>query len=76
MVLQTFTDEENTLTNECYLLILRLLEEAGKLIVSGFAEVNKRVDTKSGSWDLVTEYDKNVEKLLINGILSNFPEHK
>lgn len=71
-----FTDEENRLIDDCYTLILNLAKEAGKIVVAGFAEINKNVDTKTGSWDLVTEYDRNVETLLINGILATYPEHK
>lgn len=72
----TFTDEENLLIDNCYTLILNLAKEAGKIVIAGFAELNKHVDTKTGTWDLVTEYDRNVENLLVNGILASYPEHK
>lgn len=72
----TFNDEENHLIDDCLVLILKLIQEAGKIVVAGYAEVNKKIGTKSGTWDLVTEYDRNVEKLLIDGILVNYPQHK
>ena len=34
------------------------------------------VDLKSTATDLVTETDKAVEKLIVDGLKSNFPNHK
>lgn len=74
--MSSFSVEENALIDNCYRLILDLVRDAGKIVVTGFSEVSKRVDVKTASWDLVTEYDKNVEKMLINGILAQYPNHK
>lgn len=64
------------LTDDCYILALDLVQEAGRLVKEGFDELSKTVDTKSGSWDLVTEYDAKVEQLLINGIADKYPDHQ
>lgn len=64
------------LADDCYILALRLVQEAGLLVKEGFDELSKTVDTKSGSWDLVTEYDAKVEQLLINGIVDKYPDHQ
>lgn len=37
---------------------------------------SKTIETKSGEIDLVTETDQEVEKLLINGLSKQFPDHK
>lgn len=36
----------------------------------------KNIDTKLGDWDLVTEYDRQVEHILISGLSTEFPNHK
>lgn len=36
----------------------------------------KTVQTKASEIDFVTETDQEVEKLLINGLLEKFPDHK
>lgn len=36
----------------------------------------KNIEMKSSAVDLVTESDKAVEKLLISGLSSAFPDHK
>ncbi len=67
------SDEQ--LLNDCYILALDLVRRAGELVKEGFEQLTKTVDTKAGSWDLVTEYDAKVEKLLINGIAEKYPDH-
>ena len=34
------------------------------------------IETKSGDWDLVTEFDRKVEQILISGLAKEFPNHK
>jgi len=63
------------LTDDCYILALDLVRKAGALVKEGFEELSKAVHTKSGSYDLVTEYDTKVEQLLINGIADKYPSH-
>jgi fructose-1,6-bisphosphatase/inositol monophosphatase family enzyme len=46
-----------------------------QIIKEGIART-KNVDTKLGSWDLVTQYDRTVEKVLVAEISKKFPSHK
>lgn len=59
-----------------YDLLLKIIKNAGDLAMEGFNVSTKNVDTKQGSWDLVTYYDKAVEDLLIEGIRKQYPNHK
>lgn len=59
-----------------YELLLQLIKNAGDLAMEGFNALEKNIDTKQGSWDLVTQYDKSVEALLIAGIRKQYPTHK
>lgn len=59
-----------------YELLLQLIKSAGELAMEGFNLATKKVDTKQGTWDLVTHYDKAVEDLLIEGIRKEYPTHK
>jgi fructose-1,6-bisphosphatase/inositol monophosphatase family enzyme len=45
-------------------------------IIQEGIEKTKNVDTKLGSWDLVTQYDRRVEKVLMAEISRKFPSHK
>lgn len=36
----------------------------------------KNVDEKLGNWDLVTEYDRKIEDVIIGKLKSAFPGHK
>lgn len=70
------TDSENAHIDECYEFILDLVRVAGKEVCAGFAELSKAVGTKTGSWDLVTEYDARVERILIDAITANYSHHR
>lgn len=70
-----FTADEQTLINQSYDLVIELTKKAGELVCEGFYG-QKIVETKLASWDSVTEYDRKVEDLLINGIRNKFPDHK
>lgn len=72
-----------------YKTILDLVSLAGKVIriiclvavnflqvVSEGFSVTKRVETKDGAADLVTEFDQRVEEILIKQLKEKFPEHK
>ncbi|XP_024944906.1 inositol monophosphatase 2 [Cephus cinctus] len=48
--------------------------EAGKIMSSAYGR-KKNVETKSSEWDLVTEYDRRVEDMLIRRLRQEFPEH-
>lgn len=71
-----YSSEDEQLIDNYYDLIIKLMYEGGKLVIDGFNKATKNIETKSGSWDLVTEYDKLVEELLITGILAKYPDHK
>ncbi|XP_078040019.1 uncharacterized protein LOC144471638 [Augochlora pura] len=49
--------------------------KAGELFKCGF-ESEKNVKTKKNEWDLVTEYDKKIEDLLITQLKEKFPDHE
>ena len=36
----------------------------------------KNVDEKQGNWDLVTEYDRKIEEVVIGQLKSKFPGHR
>ncbi|CAK9813469.1 Inositol monophosphatase 3 [Anthophora plagiata] len=49
--------------------------KAGEIFKCGF-EGQKIVEAKEHEWDLVTDYDKKIEKQLISGLKSKFPDHE
>ncbi|XP_017790216.1 PREDICTED: inositol monophosphatase 2-like [Habropoda laboriosa] len=49
--------------------------KAGEIFKCGF-EGEKIVETKDHEWDLVTDYDKKIENVLINGLKTKFPDHE
>ncbi|KAF3424165.1 hypothetical protein E2986_12307 [Frieseomelitta varia] len=49
--------------------------KAGEIFKCGF-EGDKIVETKDYDWDLVTEYDKKIEAVLIEGLREKFPDHE
>ncbi|VDK43797.1 unnamed protein product [Anisakis simplex] len=55
---------------------LALVKKAGTVVRSAFEQPSCDVHTKSSNTDLVTETDQAVEKLLIDGLKSAFPDHK
>ncbi|KAL6264733.1 hypothetical protein P5V15_004831 [Pogonomyrmex californicus] len=61
--------------NYCYNFVLNLTVESGKVIHDAF-QGSKKVETKAGDWDLVTQYDRKVEAILIDNLAKRFPTHK
>ncbi|XP_018400060.1 PREDICTED: inositol monophosphatase 1 [Cyphomyrmex costatus] len=61
--------------DEYYIEILRLVKQAGSIVREKIYQ-RKDVLTKSCDVDLVTEWDQKVEKLLIDGISSKYPDHR
>uniref|UniRef100_A0A0C9RZQ7 inositol-phosphate phosphatase n=1 Tax=Fopius arisanus TaxID=64838 RepID=A0A0C9RZQ7_9HYME len=62
--------------NECYEEAERLVLAAGKLIVEVF-ESEKLVEQKDDDGvDLVTEYDRKVEEMIVNNLTRKFPGHR
>lgn len=74
-IMTTFNELENELVDGCYIFINELAIEAGKVVKEGFSKT-KNVDYKTSNFDLVTEYDRRCEELLIQGIKSKYPNHK
>ncbi|KAL9703235.1 hypothetical protein quinque_006753 [Culex quinquefasciatus] len=52
------------------------IAKAGPLVLEGFRNASKAVDTKRTHFDVVTEYDRQVEQLLIGGLLGRYPDHR
>ncbi|XP_055530811.1 inositol monophosphatase 1-like [Wyeomyia smithii] len=61
--------------DECYNHVYGLVEEAGKLIAARNYGKKSMVE-KSSDIDLLTETDQQVERLLMDGITSKYPDHK
>jgi len=59
-----------------YDVALLLVEEAGKVVRQAIEDRDKKISEKSSPVDLVTETDKAVEKLIVQGLKSNFPDHE
>ncbi|XP_030765538.1 inositol monophosphatase 1 [Sitophilus oryzae] len=63
-------------TNEFYDVVLSLTKNCGQLIKERISSRTKKVETKTGAIDFVTETDQDVERLLIDGLSKAFPDHK
>ncbi|VDM46316.1 unnamed protein product [Toxocara canis] len=55
---------------------LAIVKEAGAVVRAAFEQPSCDVHTKASNTDLVTETDQAVEKLLIQGLKSAFPDHR
>lgn len=49
--------------------------KAGEIFKCGF-DGDKKVESKDHEWDLVTDYDRKIENVLINGLKEKFPDHE
>ena len=63
------------MNSDLTVLAIRTALEAGALLKKGFSTVFE-IEKKAGSQNLVTEYDKASEKLIISRIKEVFPDHK
>lgn len=54
---------------------MTLVKAAGTVVLKAIGE-GKQIETKSEFTDLVTQYDKQVEQLLIGGLREQYPNHK
>ncbi|XP_055591614.1 uncharacterized protein LOC129743580 [Uranotaenia lowii] len=62
---------------EAYELACRLTKECGPIVLDGFLNISKTVETKGNRhWDVVTDYDRRVEEVLIQGLKKRFPDHR
>ncbi|XP_012236057.1 inositol monophosphatase 1-like [Linepithema humile] len=59
----------------CYDFVLNLTILSGKVIRDAF-QGSKKIETKAGDWDLVTQYDRKIEAILIDNLAKRFPTHK
>lgn len=61
---------------EAFDLALELTKQCGPIVLDGFRNASKSVSNKGRHWDLVTEYDRRVEDVLIEGLKKRFPDHR
>ncbi|TMW54229.1 hypothetical protein DOY81_000728 [Sarcophaga bullata] len=61
--------------DKCFQVISNLVTKAGAIIAHR-NDTRQEFVCKQGDIDLVTETDKEVERLLMNGIREEFPDHK
>ncbi|XP_043475394.1 inositol monophosphatase 1-like [Leptopilina heterotoma] len=61
--------------NNCYDFVMKLIIESAKVIREAI-QGGKCIETKAGDWDLVTQFDRKVEDILITGLAEEFPHHK
>lgn len=61
---------------EAFDLALDLTKQCGPIVRDGFRNASKSVANKGRHWDLVTEYDRRVEAVLIEGLRKRFPDHR
>lgn len=64
-----------SVSGQCIIIKDMILHFYLQIIKDGIART-KHVNTKLGSWDLVTQYDKRVEEVLVTQISEKFPSHK
>ncbi|XP_072761006.1 inositol monophosphatase 2 [Anoplolepis gracilipes] len=58
-----------------YETAIKLVHEAAQ-ILRGSINGLKKVDEKLGNWDLVTEYDRKIEDVMIGELKRAFPSHR
>ena len=57
-------------------VIMPLVEKASKTVKEALSSRMKKISEKTSPTDLVTETDKAIEKLLVEGIKAKFPSHR
>ncbi|XP_025204348.1 inositol monophosphatase 2-like [Melanaphis sacchari] len=61
--------------HQYYSHALKIVLEAGEILLKGFKSP-KEISTKKNEKDFVTQYDKLIEKTIIDNILQLYPDHK
>ncbi|XP_062562146.1 uncharacterized protein LOC134225804 [Armigeres subalbatus] len=61
---------------EAFDLALELTKQCGPIVLEGFHNSSKDVASKGRHLDLVTEYDRGVEDVLIEGLKKRYPDHR
>ena len=69
-----FTIEKNQFSakHESFINLHNIPSKILKAAINGA----KKVDEKLGNWDLVTEYDRKIEDVVIGQLKAKFPNHK
>ncbi|XP_055530500.1 uncharacterized protein LOC129721672 [Wyeomyia smithii] len=62
--------------DDAFQLAVQLTKQCGPIVLEGIANAAKVVEVKGRHWDLVTEYDRRVEDVLIKGLAERFPHHR
>ncbi|XP_076244734.1 uncharacterized protein LOC143185534 [Calliopsis andreniformis] len=58
-----------------YDFAIRLTHDAAQILKKAINGL-KKVDEKLGNWDLVTEYDRQIEDVIIGKLKAKFPSHR
>ncbi|KAF7997230.1 hypothetical protein HCN44_005507 [Aphidius gifuensis] len=58
-----------------YEVAMKLALEAGQVLKSSIV-ATKTIKEKQGDWDLVTEYDRKIEDIIVGKLKNEFPDHK
>ncbi|KAF7395589.1 hypothetical protein HZH68_009639 [Vespula germanica] len=61
--------------DEYYEIALNLVQECAKILKDAITG-SKNINKKLGDWDLVTEYDKKIEDIIIGKLKNLYPSHK
>ncbi|XP_071629691.1 inositol monophosphatase 2-like [Temnothorax longispinosus] len=60
--------------NVYYETAIKLTREAAQILRDSINSL-KHIDEKLGDWDLVTEYDRKIENVIIGELKRAFPNH-
>lgn len=58
------------------IFLLHLLFPTISQVIREAIQGAKKIETKAGDWDLVTQYDRKVEEILTAGLAKEYPTHK
>lgn len=61
--------------DECFDFVNQLILKCNDLLKEGFKNTGK-VTTKTAAYDLVTFWDGEIERVLMDGIKEKYPSHK
>lgn len=61
---------------EAFQLAVTLTKQCGTIVLEGFENTAKAVKCKENHWDVVTEYDRKVEEVILQGLRERYPNHR
>ncbi|XP_017760468.1 PREDICTED: inositol-phosphate phosphatase-like [Eufriesea mexicana] len=61
--------------NVYYDFAMKLTRDAAQILKTAI-NGTKKIDEKLGNWDLVTQYDRKIEEMIIGQLKTKFPNHK